>query len=160
VGLPLACAPAEAGVETAHVCARDYAGAGERVLGGVRVLVVDDEPDTRKVISAVLSESGAEVHACDSARQALEELERWTPDVIMSDIGMPGEDGYALMRKVRDSVRGMSIPAAALTAYARDEDRRLAFAAGFQKHLAKPVRSAELINVVASLARVEVPAGV
>ncbi|HYO63822.1 MAG TPA: ATP-binding protein [Pyrinomonadaceae bacterium] len=151
VSLPLAAGHVVA--SKAAACVREAGGEGGQVLGGVRVLVVDDEADTRAVISAVLAESGAEVHACDSTREALAELERWTPDVIMSDIGMPGEDGYALMREVRSRARASSIPAAALTAYARDEDRRLAYAAGFQKHLAKPVRSAELVNAVASLAR-------
>ncbi|HYP51901.1 MAG TPA: hybrid sensor histidine kinase/response regulator, partial [Pyrinomonadaceae bacterium] len=153
VSLPLAAARAGASREAAPACVREGEDGGAQVLGGVRVLVVDDEADTRKVISAVLAQSGAEVHTCDSTREALEELERWTPDVIMSDIGMPGEDGYALIRKVRGGGRAAAVPAAALTAYARDEDRRLAFAAGFQKHLSKPVRYAELINTVASLAR-------
>jgi CheY-like chemotaxis protein len=84
----------------------------------------------------------------------MKELEGWTPDVLLSDIGMPGEDGYELIRRVRSlpDKRGRSIPAAALTAYARDEDRERALAAGFQKHIAKPVRSVELVGVVADLA--------
>ncbi|HEX7177690.1 MAG TPA: ATP-binding protein [Pyrinomonadaceae bacterium] len=132
------------------------AAAGRPILDGVRVLVIDDERDARQVISAVLTHSGAEVHVCDSASDALKELEGWTPDVIMSDISMPGEDGYDLLRKVRSlpGERVRSIPAAALTAYARDEDRERALAAGFQKHIAKPVRSAELVGLVADLARI------
>ena len=134
---------------------RPDAAGGPVMLDGIRVLVVDDELDARQVISAVLTQSGAEVHACDSAGDALRELERWTPDVIMSDISMPGEDGYELMRKVRKlpGEKWGRIPAAALTAYARDEDRERALAAGYQKHLAKPVRSAELVGVVAALVR-------
>ncbi len=136
--------------------APDTAAASRAALEGVRVLVIDDEQDARQVISAVLTHSGAEVHACDSASDAMKELEGWTPDVIMSDISMPGEDGYDLIRRVRSlpDKRGRSIPAAALTAYARDEDRERALAAGFQKHIAKPVRSVELVGVVAALARV------
>ena len=131
------------------------AAAGQPVLDGVRVLVVDDEQNARKVISTVLTQSGAEVHACGSASDALAELERWKPDVIMSDLGMPGEDGYELIQKLRGlpRERGGRIPAAALTAYAREDDRERALAAGFQKHIAKPVRSAELVGVVADLAR-------
>ena len=134
----------------------DAAANGHAALDGIRVLVVDDEQDARKVISTLLTQSGAEVHAFESAGEALEEVERWMPDVIMSDIGMPGEDGYALIRRLRDlpESRGGRIPAAALTAYARDEDRERALAAGFQKHIAKPVRSTELVGVVADLARV------
>ncbi|HEX8131758.1 MAG TPA: ATP-binding protein [Pyrinomonadaceae bacterium] len=123
-------------------------------LEGLRVLVVDDEPDTRQVISAVISKSGAEVKTCASVLEALETLKLWKPDILMSDIGMPGEDGYSLIRKVRSlSVEsGGLIPAAALTAYARDDDRERALAAGFQMHVAKPIGSRELIDVIAGLA--------
>jgi len=123
-------------------------------LEGLRVLVVDDEPDTRQVISAVISKSGAEVKTCASVPEALETLQRWKPDILMSDIGMPGEDGYSLIRKVRSlSVEsGGLTPAAALTAYAREDDRRQALAAGFQMHVAKPIGSMELISTVAYLA--------
>ncbi|HZH92394.1 MAG TPA: ATP-binding protein [Pyrinomonadaceae bacterium] len=123
-------------------------------LEGLRVLVVDDEPDTRQVISAVISKSGAQVRACASVPEALETLKLWKPDILMSDIGMPDEDGYSLIRKVRSlSVEsGGLTPAAALTAYARDDDRDQALAAGFQMHVAKPIGSKELIATVASLA--------
>jgi signal transduction histidine kinase/CheY-like chemotaxis protein len=156
VSLPLAAVRAEEGGRRRQGVEAAASPSGRSVLDGVRVLVVDDEPDARLVISTVLKQSGAEVHACDSAGRALEELERWMPDVIMSDIGMPGEDGYDLIRRVRSLTggRGAHIPAAALTAYARDEDRERALAAGFQKHIAKPVRSAELVGVVADLARI------
>jgi hypothetical protein len=115
---------------------------------------VDDEPDTRQVISAVISKSGAEVKTCASVPEALETLKLWKPDILMSDIGMPDEDGYSLIQKVRSlSVEsGGLIPAAALTAYARDEDRERALAAGFQMHVAKPIGSRELIETVAGLA--------
>jgi len=124
-------------------------------LTNLRVLVVDDEADVRQWITAVLEECGAEVSTFSSTRQALEALEELHPDVLISDIGMPGEDGYALMRKIREieAERGGRIPAVALTGYARVEDYKEALAAGFQLHVAKPVRAAELIAVVASLGK-------
>ena len=143
------------GVEAAGGDSRDCQTLNSRFrLEGLRVLVVDDEPDTRQVISAVISKSGAEVKTCASAPEALETLQRWKPDILMSDIGMPGEDGYSLIRKVRSlSVEsGGLTPAAALTAYAREDDRRQALAAGFQMHVAKPIGSMELISTVACLA--------
>lgn len=119
------------------------------------MLVVDDEADVRQWITAVLEECGAKVSTFSSTRQALEALEELHPDVLISDIGMPGEDGYALMRKIREieAERGGRIPAVALTGYARVEDYKEALAAGFQLHIAKPVRAAELIAVVASLGK-------
>ena len=124
--------------------------ASRTALDGLRVLVVDDAADARKMISAVLAHWGAEVKTSSSTQEALEMLEQWHPDVLVSDIGMPGEDGYALIHKVRE--RGRRIPAAALTAYAREEDRKLALAAGFQMHVAKPVGPNELVTTVAGLA--------
>jgi signal transduction histidine kinase len=130
------------------------ATSGHSMLEGLRVLVVDDEPDTRQVISAVITRSGAEVKTCASVPEALETLKLWKPDILMSDIGMPEEDGYSLIRKVRSlsAESGGLIPAAALTAYAREEDRERALAAGFQMHVAKPISSGELISTVAGLA--------
>jgi PAS domain S-box-containing protein len=124
-------------------------------LTGLRVLVVDDEADVRQWITAVLEECGAKVSTFSSTRQALEGLEELHPDVLISDIGMPDEDGYALMRKIRElePELGGRIPAVALTGYARVEDYKEALAAGFQLHVAKPVRAAELIAVVASLGK-------
>jgi CheY-like chemotaxis protein len=121
-----------------------------KALTGLRVLVVDDAADARKMISAVLSQWGAEVRTSASTSEALEALEHWRPDVLVSDIGMPGEDGYALIHKVRERCKG--IPAAALTAYAREDDRKRALAAGYQIHVAKPVGPAELVATVADLA--------
>ncbi|MFL6257091.1 MAG: ATP-binding protein [Pyrinomonadaceae bacterium] len=122
-------------------------------LTGVRVLVVDDEQDTRSLISTVIAQSGAEVTACASAGEALEKLKTWRPHILMSDIGMPGEDGYALIRQVRalPPERGGCTPAAALTAYARDEDRGRALAAGYQLHIAKPFNPKELLAAVSDL---------
>jgi CheY-like chemotaxis protein len=127
-------------------------------LAGVRVLVVDDELDTRRLISTVIAQSGAEVTACASAGEALEKLKTWRPHILMSDIGMPGEDGYAFIRQVRalPAERGGRTPAAALTAYARDEDRTRALAAGFQLHIAKPFSPGDLIAAVADLQSLEV----
>jgi signal transduction histidine kinase/CheY-like chemotaxis protein len=139
-------------VEATGVDGRAVNGRSE--LEGLRVLVVDDEPDTRQVISAVIAKSGAEVKTCASVPEALETLKLWKPDILMSDIGMPDEDGYSLIQKVRSlsAASGGLIPAAALTAYARDEDRERALAAGFQMHVAKPIGARELIDTVAGLA--------
>ncbi len=117
------------------------------------MLVVDDEADTRQWIVTVLSECGASVTAVSCTSEALEALETLQPDVLVSDIGMPNEDGYALMRKIRElePKLGGRIPAVALTGYASVEDYRQAINAGFQLHVAKPVRSAELVAIVASL---------
>jgi signal transduction histidine kinase/CheY-like chemotaxis protein len=123
-------------------------------LEGLTVLVVDDEADTRELIREVLKECGSEVVMSRSAEEALEALEQYHPDVLISDLGMPDEDGYSLISKIRalPPERGGQIPAAALTAYARAEDRMRVLRSGFQFHLPKPVDSAELITVIASLA--------
>jgi len=123
-------------------------------LEGLKVLVVDDEADTRELIGEVLKECGSEVIITRSAAEALEALEQHKPDILISDLGMPDEDGYSLIEKIRalPSERGGNIPAAALTAYARAEDRMRVLRSGFQFHLPKPVDSAELVTVVASLA--------
>lgn len=123
-------------------------------LKGLKVLVVDDEADTRELIREVLKECGSEVILSRSVAEALDALEQHKPDILISDLGMPDEDGYALISKIRalPSERGGHIPAAALTAYARAEDRMRVLRSGFQFHLPKPVDSAELVTVVASLA--------
>jgi CheY-like chemotaxis protein len=123
-------------------------------LNDLRVLVVDDEPDARELVAAALTGRGAEVVSVGSAVEALAEIERQRFDVLVSDIGMPLMDGYALIEKVRHLPleRGGKIPAAALTAYAGVEDRVRALAAGYQMHIPKPVEPAELTTVVASLA--------
>ncbi|MBD2004529.1 PAS domain-containing protein [Trichocoleus sp. FACHB-40] len=123
-------------------------------LEGVRILVVDDEADTREFLTFALEEYGAETMVAASAAEALKALELYHPDVLLSDIGMPEEDGYSLIRKVRSLSleRGGSIKAVALTAYAREEDQERAISAGFQMHVAKPVEPAELVAAVSSLA--------
>ena len=123
-------------------------------LAGVKVLVVDDEPDARGLIKRLLDECDGAVQTAGSAAQAMELIQSQPPDVLISDIGMPGEDGYTLIRRVRalGAERGGRVPALALTAYARSEDRMRAVAAGYQMHVAKPVEPAELVMMVASLA--------
>ncbi|MEO5929993.1 MAG: ATP-binding protein, partial [Candidatus Kapaibacterium sp.] len=122
-------------------------------LHGVRIVVVDDEPDTLEMLSTTLRQSGATVSAVSSVEKALMAIEHSMPDLLVSDIGMPDEDGYSLIRKVRglSGVRWRDLPAVALTAYAGAEDRRRAIEAGYQRHVTKPVEPAELITVIASL---------
>jgi len=124
-------------------------------LNGVRVLIVDDEAEAREYIIAVLQQCGAEVSAVASASEAIAAFSQLKPDVLVSDIGMPFEDGYSLIRQIRALTleQGGQIPAIALTAYARAEDRTRAIAAGFQIHIPKPVEPAELATVVASLTK-------
>jgi len=123
-------------------------------LAGIRVLVAEDDDDARGLIEKVLETQGATVVAVSSAREALDLLLEGRFEVLVSDIEMPGTDGYQLIRelRLRSPQQGGSVPAAALTAYARTEDRMRALRAGFQLHLAKPVQPSELVTVVASLA--------
>ena len=123
------------------------------LLQGLSVLVVDDEDQARQVVAAQLEGHGAHTHAASSAAQALEMLEHESIDVLLTDIAMPGEDGYELIRTVRRSHPApmASIPAAALTAFARNEDRLEALRAGFQLHLAKPIDAHSLVGAVARL---------
>jgi PAS domain S-box-containing protein len=123
-------------------------------LDGLRLLVVDDEPDFRELVTVMLGQYGAVVKTAASAAEALMYIENWKPDVLVADIGMSGEDGYGLIRKVRalSSDRGGNMPALALTAYTRPEDRVQALSAGYQIHLAKPITGPELAAAVADLA--------
>jgi CheY-like chemotaxis protein len=127
-------------------------------LEGLRVLLVDDERDTLEALAMVLAAAGAEVRTASSASRAFEVLSAWQPGVIVSDIGMPGEDGYTLIRRLRElpAERGGRVPAVALTAYARVQDRVKVLAAGFQMHTPKPIEPAELVAVVASAAALEI----
>lgn len=151
-------------IETARATDKErvHPRAGGRVafdcppaLKNLKVLVVDDETDARELIIAVLEQCQATVTTATSANEALEAIARVQPDILISDIGMPGEDGYSLIKKVRalPPQSGGRIPAIALTAYARAEDRIKALASGFQMHAPKPVEPAELAAIVASLAR-------
>jgi CheY-like chemotaxis protein len=125
----------------------------ERQLDGLRILVVEDDADTRELLEVILARCGATVRAVASSYAALNEITHFIPDVLISDIGMPGESGYDLIKKIRslEPEQGGRVPAVALTAYAGAADRRRALLAGFQTHLAKPVEPDELLAVVASL---------
>ena len=157
VSLPLQAQRQETPNDTTRAHAAAY-GYGELQcppeLAGLRVLVVDDEADTRELLAAVLNSCGARVTLAASAAEAFRHVERARPDVLVTDIGMPEEDGYSLLARIRElpRERGGEIPAAALTAYARAEDRVRALRSGFQMHVSKPVEPAELITVVAGLA--------
>jgi CheY-like chemotaxis protein len=124
------------------------------MLEGAKVLVVDDESDARDALVGLLERYGANVRPATSVAEAMAALEIELPDVVVSDIGLPGEDGYELIRKVRrlPPERGGRLPLLAVSAYATDEHRRQVLGNGFQKHLEKPVAPAELVTEVARLA--------
>ena len=132
---------------------------GAARLDGIRVLVVDDAPDERDLFSAVLAGQGATIQTASSTSEALNVVDSFTPDVIVSDIAMPVEDGYVFLRRLRESGnhRLATVPTIAVTAHARAEDRERALAAGFQTYISKPVRPERLVNVVASVSGREVP---
>jgi signal transduction histidine kinase/CheY-like chemotaxis protein len=129
---------------------------GSRIvqLSGIRVLVVDDETDARDTLKLILNECGAEVQTAASAKAALETIKAWRPDVLVSDIGLPQEDGYALIEQVRalEPQSGWNTPAVALTGYARSMDRDQLLAAGYQRYFSKPVEIRELASAIVSLA--------
>ena len=129
-------------------------GVGRLWLHGVKVVFVDDDSDSRELVKRVLSEHGADVWTAGSSDEARSVFSEVRPDVLVSDIGMPGEDGYKLIRSIRalPDDQGGKTPAAAVTALSRVEDRKRALLAGFHTHVAKPVEPAELVAVVASLA--------
>lgn len=118
---------------------------------GVRILIVDDEPDARYLARHLLEECGAVTRQAASAADARHQLDVFQPQLILCDLGMPVEDGYAFMQALRR--RGMTTPAAALTAFAREEDRVDSLQSGFQTHLTKPLEPAELFEAVATLTR-------
>ena len=138
-----------------HSARRDFS------LDGVRVLLIDDHPVVRDVITRLLVRWGARVTAVSGVAEALEALGRERPTVVLSDIQMPGEDGYALIRKLRalPADRGGKIPAAALTRLTGNEERARVLQAGFQDHLAKPVDARRLVEVVTILATAESSGG-
>lgn len=131
----------------------DQQSAPEADLTGIRVLTVDDDLDARELLTAVLTQSGAEVLAVAAAAEALAALESFQPDIFISDIGMPDIDGYALIQAIRaiPAAQSKHLPAIALTAYARNEDQQQALKAGFQRHLSKPIHPDELVRVVSTL---------
>lgn len=120
-------------------------------LAGMRVLLVDDETDTRELTAFMLEQCGAIVTSVSSAIEALRTFPQVKPDVLVSDIGMPEMDGYMLVRQIRVMSPNGQIPAVALTAYAGESDRASALAAGFQCRLAKPIEPAEIVTTVARL---------
>jgi CheY-like chemotaxis protein len=132
----------------------EVAPSSSDTLAGVSVLVVDDEPDARELVATILQHHGARVTTAESAPEAFELLRHQRPDVLLSDLEMPGESGYTLIDRVRHlpPESGGRTPAAALTAYARLEDRTRALRAGFQMHVPKPLNPSELTTIVASLA--------
>jgi CheY-like chemotaxis protein len=122
-------------------------------LKEISLLIVEDDADSRELLTTILKAAGARVAAVGSAAEALEALKVSNPDVLISDIGMPGEDGYSLIRRVREiNHNNNQIPAIALTAYAREEDSQKALGAGFQMHFAKPFDQSELISAIRILA--------
>ncbi len=127
-------------------------------LNGIRVLVVDDDTDSRDFIAFVLEQDGAFVIAVSSAYEALQTLAEIKPDVLVSDIGMPEMDGYMLIHQVRTLIpeQGGRIPAIALTAFARNDDQQEALKAGFQMHLSKPVNPEELIAAITRIVETKV----
>ncbi len=140
-------------VETARPQPTAVSCIGAHLLDGVKVLVVDDEPDSRELLMTILTNCGSDVRCSDSASNAMQAFTEWSPDLLVSDIGMPNEDGYSLIRKVRNlaSSRGGKVPAVALTAYATDEDCLQALSAGFQLHVAKPIEPESFVTSLASV---------
>ncbi|MBA3560920.1 MAG: response regulator, partial [Gemmatimonadaceae bacterium] len=126
-------------------------------LAGLKILAVDDEPDARELINRILSRCGATVETAGSGADALRSIAKKKPHVLIMDIGMPEEDGYSVIQKVRQLTRehGGNVPAIALTAFARLEDRRRAILSGFQMHMSKPVEPSELVAIVSSLGKGE-----
>jgi PAS domain S-box-containing protein len=133
-----------------HIDAADASGEEEAPsLSGRRVLVVDDDRDAQEVFAAMLESVGATVMTCGSMQAALDALEAWRPDVLLSDIAMPGGSGYDLLRAIRESDSEVAhLPAIALSAYARPEDRRESLGSGFQDHLGKPVDTEQLVEAI------------
>jgi CheY-like chemotaxis protein len=155
--LPVHSQLTESGTPRADCLANYSASAlnGAPRLDGIRILLVDDNADVRELFTTLLSTFGAEVRASSSAAEALDSIEESRPDVLISDIGMPIEDGYTLIEKVRAMEQGndKQLPAVALTAYAGAQDRIRILSSGYQMHITKPVEGVELATVVASLVR-------
>jgi PAS domain S-box-containing protein len=150
--LPLLSAPASAGAASSD----EGKSGGARVpesLEGARVLVVDDEADARELLDTMLSRAGAIVRTAASAPEAWELFDQWRPEVLVCDLAMPGEDGFSLIRRVRalPAEKGGTVPAAAITAYARPNDRAAALAAGFDLHVPKPIDPAKLASAMIEL---------
>ncbi len=157
VSLPIAAAASSQAPKNAARMEHDGLTPGSsRMLDGLRILVVDDEADSRELVSAILTRYGSKVKCCESAAEAMNCFRDWKPDLLVSDIGMPNEDGYSLIKKLRNlrSKRAKQIPAVALTAYATKEDKARTLSAGFQMHVAKPIEPAALVmSIAAALGR-------
>ena len=124
-------------------------------LDGVHILLVEDHADSRELMSTVLEQAGASVTAVSSAKEAFQALKARKPDVLVSDIGLPGEDGYALIRRLRreEAKHGGFLPAVAITGYVRAEDRARVLGAGYQVHIPKPVEPVELTAAIATVTK-------
>ena len=124
-------------------------------LAGYRILVVDDQQDARDLLAAILTASGARAETASSVQDALQRLDLDRPDALLADIGMPGADGYRLIREVRrrDAQSGRHLPVAAITAYAGDQDRERVMAAGFDRHVPKPITRSEIVDAVIAICR-------
>jgi CheY-like chemotaxis protein len=127
--------------------------AGDQDLEGLRVVLVEDDPDTLALLAVILEGAGAEVRSCVNADEAVETVERWQPHLLLSDIGLPGKDGYALIQELfrNDASLAKKMVAVALTAYASSADRQRALSCGFHAHVAKPIDALELVGVVRRL---------
>jgi CheY-like chemotaxis protein len=146
VHLPLASVPKPS---LASKSLSEHNGDFATALNGLRILLVEDEPDARELIAILLQGSGATVEAVDTASSALQRLPIFIPDVLVSDIGLPRESGYDLIRQIRSlSSEVNKIPAIALTAFATENDRQMSLSAGFQAHLAKPVEPSDLLKTI------------
>jgi CheY-like chemotaxis protein len=123
-------------------------------IRGLKVLAIDDDIDARELIGTLLAQADADVRTAESSSSGLKIVDEWIPNVVLCDIGMPDEDGYTFIRRLRErpAEEGGLVPAAALTAYARTEDRLQILSSGFQMHLPKPVQPAELLAGVVALA--------
>jgi CheY-like chemotaxis protein len=157
VDLPRAPAESAKGSERAKTSEPESNGLPENfstILDGLRILVVDDEVDSRDLVTAILTRCGGEVQCCESVAEAITTFRSWKPDVLVSDIGMPNEDGYSLIKKIRKLRMKLAreVPAVALTAYATDDDRARTLSAGFQMHVAKPIEPKALVRSIASAA--------
>lgn len=154
VKLPLLTTAVDQGNFTPELPVEKAPRGDSHLLNGLRVLVVDDEVDARDLVAICLTQCGADVTAVGSVEEAIAAVEQLPPSILVSDIGLPGEDGYELIRQVKTLTgRGRQTPAIALTAFARDEDKTRALAAGFQMYLSKPINPHELIQAVQVIAR-------
>jgi signal transduction histidine kinase len=154
VSLPQQTLATKNGFDKPETTANGAAASQEKMLEGLHVLAVDDDSDSRDMLQIILEQHGARVTTAASAAEALEKIQNVRADVLVSDVGMPGEDGYSLMTKVRAlALDCRAVPSIALTGFAREEDNERAISAGFNKHVAKPVDPGALVREIAALAK-------